>query len=254
MIVVDLTLPLEPETPVLPGDPPVTLSLVRTHDADGYQVTAVGLGTHSGTHLDAPRHFFPDGATLDDYPAARLVRPGWVIDLRSSGSPAPASETNLLATLSPGPAAQASLDPQPLIGTAMTLAAGNAAAAVPPPMDNETDGAPLPVIGLEQLQRGLRDVDLDPGDFLLLWTGGALLSEEAVPLLLESRAGIVGTDAPSLDAPPYPAHRALLGAGVLLAENLANLDRLGPGQVMCAFLPLAISGADGAPVRAVAWR
>jgi kynurenine formamidase len=41
---------------------------------------------------------------------------------------------------------------------------------------------------------------------------------------------------------------------VLLAENLANLHKLGPGRLMCAFLPLAIPDADGAPVRAVAWK
>jgi kynurenine formamidase len=64
----------------------------------------------------------------------------------------------------------------------------------------------------------------------------------------------VGTDAPSLDAEPYPVHRLLLGHGVLLAENLRGLDRLGPGPVTCAFLPLAVVGTDGAPVRAVAWR
>ena len=198
MNVVDLTHPLTPQAPSHEGDPPVTLARAASHEADGYQVTAVGLGSHSGTHLDAPRHFFPDGATLDDYPVARLVRPGWVLDARP-----PRPEARVRAAL---------------------------------------------------LAEQLRGTHLNAGDFLLLWTGGALLAEDCAVVLLESGAGLVGTDAASLDDHPYPIHQVLLGEGVLLAENLANLDRLGTGRVICAFLPLAIPEADGAPVRAVAWR
>jgi arylformamidase len=73
-------------------------------------------------------------------------------------------------------------------------------------------------------------------------------------LLLDAGPGLGGTDAPSLDAEPYPVHRLLLGRDILIAENLRGLEHLGPGPVTCAFLPLSITGTDGAPVRAVAWR
>jgi arylformamidase len=208
--VVDLTRPLSPDTLVFEGDPPVTATRVRTHARDGYQVTALTLGTHSGTHLDAPRHFVAGGATLDDYPVDRLVRPGWVVDVRPGGGP------------EGGGAAP---------GTAAT-----------------------PVVSATLLAERLRDAQFEAGDFLLLWTGGALLAADAAPLLLATGAGLVGTDAESLDDDPYPVHQLLLGAGVLLAENLTNLEELGAGPVMCAFLPLAIANADGAPVRAVAWK
>ena len=210
MNVVDLTRPLSPRASVVEGDPPVTITRVLSHDQAGYQVTAICLGSHSGTHMDAPRHFFPKGATLDSYPADRLVRPGWVVDVRPPASP-PGS--------TPGSTGEA----------ATRIEAGLLAAR-------------------------LKDAHLEPGDFLLLWTDGALLADDAAPLLLHSGAGLVGTDAPSLDDPPYPAHHLLLGAGLLFAENLTNLDKLGPGRVMCAFLPLSIPEADGAPMRAVAWR
>ena len=81
-----------------------------------------------------------------------------------------------------------------------------------------------------------------------------MLADDAFSLLLHSGASLVGTDAYSLDDYPYPAHPLLLGHGILIAENLANLDKLGPGPVTCAFLPLLVAGADGAPMRAVAWR
>jgi kynurenine formamidase len=217
-MIVDLTCPLSPDTPVYPGDPPVTLTTVRTHGADGYEVTHLCVGSHSGTHLDAPRHFFPGGATLDEYPVDRLVGPGVVVDVRSQTA---------------GPA---------LIEAAL-------------------------------LSERLRLAGAVPGDFILLWTGGAFLSPQAAGVLLDTGTTLVGTDGSSLDPPPpapsggpseragvgetveaYAAHRLLLGNGVLLAERLCNLDRLGPGPVNCAFLPLAFVGTDGAPVRAIAWR
>lgn len=104
------------------------------------------------------------------------------------------------------------------------------------------------------LAERLRPFLVPTGDLLLLWTEGALLTVEAAYMLLETGPSLVGTDAYSLDAEPHPVHRLLLGHGVLLAERLCGLDRLGPGCVTCAFLPLAVVGADGAPVRAVAWR
>jgi kynurenine formamidase len=51
---------------------------------------------------------------------------------------------------------------------------------------------------------------------------------------------------------PFPAHRILLGAGAVIVENLTNVAALAelPDPVISCF-PLALAGADGAPVRAV---
>ena len=84
MKVVDLTRPLVSGMPVFPGDPPVAVERVRTHDEDGFEVSRVCVGSHSGTHVDAPRHFFPEGATLDEFPAGRFVGRGVIVDLRQT--------------------------------------------------------------------------------------------------------------------------------------------------------------------------
>ncbi len=200
MKIVDLTLPLFPGMPGPPGDPTVSIVRARSHEADGYEVAELCLGTHSGTHLDAPRHFLPDGATLDQYSARQLVGPGVVIDCR------------------PAPGAAAGIVDAPLLAERM------------------------------------RSHPVPSGGFALLWTEGAFLAIDAAQLLLDAGAVLVGTDGPSLDAEPYPVHRLLLGRGVLLAEKLCALDIIGPGPMTCAFLPLAVVGTDGAPVRAIAWR
>jgi len=53
--------------PVYPGDPEVTVEPAATMESDGFRVHRLALGTHTGTHLDAPSHLEPDGATLGEY-------------------------------------------------------------------------------------------------------------------------------------------------------------------------------------------
>ena len=67
---IDLTRELTAGMPVYPGDPDVSIDPAATHDADGYQASALVLGTHAGTHVDAPRHVDPEGATLGAYDLA----------------------------------------------------------------------------------------------------------------------------------------------------------------------------------------
>lgn len=78
--VIDISLPLTRSTPPVPGDPPFTRSLVATHAADGCEVAALSLSAHSGTHLDFPAHFLPQGRRAGDYPARAFVLPAVVID------------------------------------------------------------------------------------------------------------------------------------------------------------------------------
>jgi len=203
---VDLTQPLTPGMAVLPGDPPLTASPHLTHAIDGFSLTTLCMSTHTGTHVDAPFHLLPEGATLDRFPLSRFVGQARVLDVR-----------------------------RPAV-TAIDI--------------GDLDG---PWSGV---------------DMCLLWTGWdahygtetmvdhPFLTPEAAATLRDAGMRLVGTDAPSLDpilGPHYPVHELLLGADVLLVENLCHLDELGPGPVSCAFLPLALVGADGSPVRAAAW-
>ena len=83
------------------------------------------------------------------------------------------------------------------------------------------------------------------------------LSEEAARRLAAAGVGLVGTDALNVDATAEPTtavHDALLGADVLVVENLTNLDELEGGTLYtCAFVPLRLVGCDGSPIRAYAW-
>jgi arylformamidase len=62
---------------------------------------------------------------------------------------------------------------------------------------------------------------------------------------------LVGLDTPSVDHDPGETHHILLGAGVVIVENLVGLERI-PDQVDLIVLPLPIVGGDGCPARAIA--
>jgi kynurenine formamidase len=74
---------------------------------------------------------------------------------------------------------------------------------------------------------------------------------------VEAKAGIVAIDALSVDSTVdegSEAHAILLGADVLIAENLCNLKSLDFAHPYTfAFLPLSLGAADGSPARVVAW-
>lgn len=127
------------------------------------------------------------------------------------------------------------------------------------------DAQPEPV-SLDQLL--LQRATIESAEFLLLHTGWSrfwgkaaydggypVLSEEAAAWLAGLGLKGIGIDAPSFDDPDseeLPIHRALLGAGLVLIENLTALDRLGGHEFLLSVLPLPIAGAEACPVRAVA--
>jgi arylformamidase len=62
---------------------------------------------------------------------------------------------------------------------------------------------------------------------------------------------LIGLDTPSVDHPPGATHHILLGAGLVIVENLAGLERI-PDAIDLIVLPLPIVGGDGCPARAIA--
>lgn len=78
----DITRPLTPDLPIWPGDTPYAYGLTADIPAQGYRAGYVRLSTHCGTHVDAPAHYLPDGATTDALPWETLLGDCYVLDLR----------------------------------------------------------------------------------------------------------------------------------------------------------------------------
>ena len=78
--VIDISLPLGPETPPVPGDPPFARRLFLRREHDGCEAAALTLSAHSAAHIDFPAHFLPHGKRAGDYPVAAFFPPAVVID------------------------------------------------------------------------------------------------------------------------------------------------------------------------------
>jgi arylformamidase len=82
----DVSVRLAPGMPAFPGNPDFELQpLKRIADGGSSNVSRLILGTHTGTHVDAPRHFLDDGPTVDMLPLDLLVGRTRVIDVPGRG-------------------------------------------------------------------------------------------------------------------------------------------------------------------------
>jgi arylformamidase len=82
----DVSVPLAAGTPTYPGNPPFELDAIKRMAAGASSnVSRVVMGTHAGTHVDAPRHFFDNGTAVDDLPLDLLIGRARVVDLPKRG-------------------------------------------------------------------------------------------------------------------------------------------------------------------------
>src|ERR1700737_2497728 len=64
------------------GNPAVRIRPVMTLATDGVNVSELRLGSHTGTHVDAPSHFIKGGKGIDRVDPERFIGPAYVADLR----------------------------------------------------------------------------------------------------------------------------------------------------------------------------
>jgi arylformamidase len=89
--VYDISVTLGEESIDFPGDTPYSREQIFAPAGDGgYALSSLCLSAHSGTHLDAPSHFLPDGKNLDDFAVRDFILPAQVITIRNSFSIEPA--------------------------------------------------------------------------------------------------------------------------------------------------------------------
>ena len=83
---IDVTVPLSQGLPTFPGNPPFELQAVkRIADGGSSNVSRMVLGTHTGTHVDAPKHFIDAGAGVDALPLNLLIGRARVLEIGKRG-------------------------------------------------------------------------------------------------------------------------------------------------------------------------
>ena len=80
----DVTLEISPELPVWPGNPRIELErTLKIEEGANANVSRLSLGVHTGTHVDAPYHFLPEGHSVESLLLEDLVGRAHVVDMTS---------------------------------------------------------------------------------------------------------------------------------------------------------------------------
>jgi arylformamidase len=84
---IDISVPLHDAMVHWPSDPPVTIKRVKDMEqGDTANLSVISMGAHSGTHVDAPIHFVPQGTEVDRMPPDTMVGRARVIEIKDTAS------------------------------------------------------------------------------------------------------------------------------------------------------------------------
>ncbi|WP_044255280.1 cyclase family protein [Rhodopirellula sp. SWK7] len=206
MRVIDLSLTVDGE---MPG---VSISVAKRLEVEGWNATTLSLYSHCGTHMDAPRHFLSDGATLDQQDLSVCVGDAIVINL------APAAPKQLISVADLGMHAE-------------SISAGSR-------LLFRTDWHKR--YGTPEYRNELPRISMELATWLVNRRVGMIGVEP--PSVADVNNAVELTD----------VHQTLFRGNVLIVEGLANLDQLTQASVEFIALPMKVSGGDGSPVRAIA--
>ncbi|NIA69551.1 cyclase family protein [Pelagibius litoralis] len=215
-MIIDLTMELREGIITFPvhWHPTVEISQLGRFEVEGRETRKVTLGTHTGTHVDAPRHFVPGGMTVENVPLDSCYGPARVLDFSD------------LADFSE---------------ISVELLKERLGDAHPPRLvfrygwDNR----------LDSLEYYSHHPYLSEAACHYLVERGVVLVGFDAPMPDNPKNGR-GCE---LDS---PNHNILLGNGVIILEYLINLSQIPKQDFILSALPLKIKNGDGAPVRAVA--
>ncbi|HYK85329.1 MAG TPA: cyclase family protein [Ktedonobacteraceae bacterium] len=237
--IIDLTSPLEPETPVIDlppmfaPSPGLTLTEISRYDSRGpaWYWNVLNLGEHTGTHFDAPIHWItgkdlPNNAT-DTIPPHRFIGPACVIDVTADVEQNP----DFLLTIERVEAWESEHGRIPT-GAWLLIRTG---------WSKRT--------GREEFLGIQSDGSHSPGFHP---SCSKYLAQERD--ILGVGVETVGTDAGQAGGfdPPFPSHTFMHGAGRFGLTSLMNLDQLPTTGAIVIAAPLKIVNGSGSPVRVLA--
>lgn len=225
--VLDLTHPLSPTFPIWPGpqNKPIRLSQLSAVAQSGFYANRWEVNEHHGTHLDTPSHVVDAGMTAEQIPAASLIAPLVVLNIRDR------ARKNVDAEVLPDDVLQ------------WEKRHGKIPAGAAVMMDSGWDayaGDAQRFTGMDATQT-------------LHFPGFA---PKTCEMLVQERHIVgVGVDTLSFDIGPskdFRSHRVILGARKWILECVANLSKAPPsGAWVFVGLPKVVA-ASGGPTRVLA--
>ena len=212
MKIIDLTLTISENIPTFPGSPRPNFINWESIEKDGYNLELLFFSTHTGTHIDAPYHFLKKGQKIHQITTRRLVNEAILIKIRK-GSNQSITKTDI-----------------------------------------------------EKFEK--ENGKIDDGSTVIFHTGWQKklekksyfiknpgLAVSAAKYLALKKTNLVGIDSPSIDLgkdDKFSVHHVLAKSGVLIVENLTNLEKIRSKKFHLIVAPLKLKNATGSPIRAMA--
>jgi len=213
MKIIDLTLTVSDKIPTFPGSPQPNFIPWENIKEDGYNLEVLFLSSHTGTHMDAPHHFLEKGAKIHEISLKKLVSEAALIQCRKNGG-------------------------QSITKTDIQKFEKNHGK-----IENFSS-----VIFYTDWQKNLQKK--------YYFTKNPGLSVSAAKYLTSKKISLVGIDSPSIDLgtdSKFSVHQIFAKKGMLIVENLTNLNKIKSSKFHLVVLPLKLKNATGSPVRAIAF-
>lgn len=223
--VLDLSYAINDKLVPWPGDEKWFEAKVNASvEKNGYFTRSFWMLEHYGTHLDAPAHFPPGKATVEQIPVKQLFGPAVVLDVRAEG--AKDADYQL-------PVARVA--------------------------EWEKRHGQIPAGAIVLLRTGWASRWPDAHKYRNQDAQGRMhfpgFSVEAARLLIERKVSGLGCDTMSIDcgaSADFAVHHLALGSGLYHLENLANLTALPETGAFLVVAPIKLEGGSGGPVRVFA--
>jgi arylformamidase len=219
--VIDISTPISPFTKIFPGDQEPIIESICTLENEGYVVSKLILGSHTGTHVDAPSHVLGTGIPVDKLELDSLMGIAVILDYSSL---------------------KGSLTADILEKTLQNVGASEDVSILLLKTKNSS-----------RKQKGTEDIGYQNKDSRKKEFGSTYLDASAASWIVEKKFKTVGIDNFSIDSfhsKILPAHRILLSGNVNIVECL-ELSLVKAGIYFFLCLPLKIEDCDGAPARAL---
>ena len=223
--VLDLSYAINDKLVRWPGDEKVFDAKVNAPvEKNGYFTRSFWMLEHYGTHLDAPAHFPPGEATVDQIPVKQFFGPAVVLDVRAEG----AKDADYL---------------------------------LPPSRVEEWEKrhGRIPEGAIVLLRTGWASRWPDAQKYRNQDAQGKMhfpgFSVEAAKLLIDRKVSGLGCDTLSIDygaSSDFAVHHLALGSGLYHLENLADLSALAETGAFLVVAPIKLEGGSGGPVRVFA--
>lgn len=231
--IIDITVPISPFTPIFPGDPEPSIERTCTVNENGFAVSRLSFGSHTGTHVDAPSHILEDGLPVDRLDLESLMGKAVVLDFsRKNG----ALTDSILDKAYHGPKSDNQKNNDRKILEDVSILLLKTKASSRKEINPEISG--LQERGRDKGREFEESVYLDAG---------------AAAWIVQNGFKTVGIDSFSIDSfssENLPAHHTLLSNNVNIVECL-DLSSVEAGMYFFLCLPLKLEGCDGAPARAL---